>query len=109
MTRAAVALLLTFGLLYALGLVLFSGVARAGDDAPGAALWPPEPRYAVTVIELATVGPAMFPTPRCDLRPCGDWYQRPGYPTQPAPVPLPETLLLLTAAIAALIWKGRCA
>jgi hypothetical protein len=88
----------------AIGAILGLLPAEAGDNAPGAALWPPEPAYEATVIELATLGPAMFPTPRCDLRPCGDWYQR---PADPAPVPVPASLLLLTAAIAALlIWKG---
>jgi hypothetical protein len=86
----------------AIGALLGLLPAEAGDNAPGAHMWPQEPAYQSTVIELATLGPAMFPPPRCNLRPCGDWYQRP----DPAPVPLPPSLLLLTAAIAALIWKG---
>ena len=75
--------------------------ARAGDSVPGAHLWPPEPAYAATVIELAVIGPAMFPEPRCDLDPCGDWYQR---PRDPAPVPLPFSGLMLAAACG-LLWR----
>lgn len=99
MTRAALALLLTFALLYTLGLVLFSGVARAGDDAPGAALWPEEPAYEATVHELAVIGPVdlMRDRPLCSLdHPC----TRPSLVVPPmAPVPLPAPIYLLASAM----------
>jgi hypothetical protein len=85
----------------AIGAILGLLPAEAGDSAPGAALWPEEPAYEATVIELATLGPAMMPTPRCDLRPCGDYYQR---APDPAPVPLPFSGLLLAAACG-LLWR----
>jgi hypothetical protein len=82
---------------------MFTNPAHAGDNAPGAHLWPPAQTYAVSI--------PMGELPSCTVlrdccgvhRECGDYYER---APDPAPVPLPPTLLLLTAAIAALIWKG---
>jgi hypothetical protein len=93
----------------AAALILLPLASFAAGNAPGAHLWPEEPRYEATVIELAVIGPVdlmgtrtLPPGEYCGLtRECGDWYQR-----QPAPVPLPWPGLLLTAAIAAIIWKG---
>lgn len=89
----------------ALALLLLTLPAHAGDTAPGAPLWPEEPRYEATVIEVATIGPlwgCMDAGACCGVHvDCGGWMD------DPAPVPLPPTLLLLTAAIAALALKGK--
>lgn len=102
MTRAALALLLTFALLYALGLVLFSSVARAGDNA---GLPMDERGYVAFVHEAEIMNRAYWEGRGVDqtelLRAVFDG----GSPT--LPVPLPPTLPILTAAIAALIWKGK--
>ncbi len=83
----------------ALALIL-AAPAHAGDTAPGAHLWPPEPAYIVW-IDAAPLFPLWR---RCAPdTPCSVPYQR---EPDPAPVPLPPTLPLVTAAIAALIWKG---
>jgi hypothetical protein len=87
----------------AIGAILGLLPAEAGDNAPGAHMWPPARTYAVSI--------PMGELPSCTVlrdccgvhRQCGDYYDR---IPNPAPVPLPPTLLLLTAAIAALIWKG---
>jgi hypothetical protein len=72
--------------------------AEAGDNAPLSALVPEEWRVSVFEVTCRDMGDC------CGVhRECGDYYER---IPDPAPVPLSPTLLLLTAAIAALILKG---
>ena len=121
MTRLALAMLLAFAVIYALALMLLRGTAWAGDTA-GAALWEPQGRPVVVIQDvLRTVRPGddMAAVLAVYAEPEGGWCTPwnpccPGCgldgettPPQPAQVPLPPTLLLLTAAIAALALKGK--
>jgi hypothetical protein len=73
---------------------------RPGDDM-GAIL----ALFEITGVDLISPHYPSLANRRCDVSPCCVGCTTD--PIPPAPVPLPGTLLLLTAAIAALIWKVK--
>ncbi len=83
-----------------LALLILAAPAHAGDNAPGAHLWPEEPAYIVW-IDAAPLFPLWR---RCSLdTPCSVPYDR---EPDPAPVPLPWSGALLLGAFGALALLG---
>jgi len=90
-------------------LILLPIASFAGDNAPGAHLWPEEPAYTATVHVVEVLGPVdlfALRRPLCSLdTPCIGPSQGP----VPAPVPVPAPIYLLASAMVlmcCLIWKG---